>query len=499
MGKRILTFEKSFASHPKSEFWVYELNNGIEPKDVCKSSSGIYCFRCAECKHIFEASLNGVTRKNGPRWCGYCGGKRLCSNDECEWCYDRSFASSNFSHQWSLKNKIEEKEKINFSHNEKWKSTDLDHELNPRQIRLSSGRKCWFKCDTCFHPFRSVLNGIKGCAYCANQMKCDDKCDTCFKQSFASSKYHNLWSSKNELSPRQVAIKSGKSFLFTCENQDCGHEYLSTPYDINRERRCNFCASKVLCDDPLCKMCLDKSFASHKKAKYWSDKNEITPRKVFKSSNEKFWFDCDTCCHDFEMSIFNITHGNNWCNFCAHKKLCDDVNCVSCHENSFASSDKAKHWSSKNELKSRQVFKASNSSHDFDCENCGNEFQKQLNFVSCKKRWCPKCTHKTELKLHNWLEDRFIVIAQKKFKTDLNLLIELDGRQHFEPVSKWVFNPEVDVEKNDLANDNGMNLIRICQRIVLFDKEDWEKQLLNAISEVNKKTCKLIKIGKVYV
>jgi hypothetical protein len=36
----------------------------------------------------------------------------------------------------------------------------------------------------------------------------------------------------------------------------------------------------------------EKSFASHEKAQYWSDKNELKPNEVFKSSHEKFIFNC---------------------------------------------------------------------------------------------------------------------------------------------------------------------------------------------------------------
>ncbi len=36
----------------------------------------------------------------------------------------------------------------------------------------------------------------------------------------------------------------------------------------------------------------ERSFASHIKSQYWSDKNEIKPRDVCKSSNKKYLFDC---------------------------------------------------------------------------------------------------------------------------------------------------------------------------------------------------------------
>jgi hypothetical protein len=39
------------------------------------------------------------------------------------------------------------------------------------------------------------------------------------------------------------------------------------------------CNSKQLCDNLECKICFEKSFASHEKSKYWSDKNDcVKPR-----------------------------------------------------------------------------------------------------------------------------------------------------------------------------------------------------------------------------
>ena len=43
--------------------------------------------------------------------------------------------------------------------------------------------------------------------------------------------------------------------------------------------------TKKLCNNIDCKICYEKSFASHEKSKYWSAKNgDIKPREIFKSS-----------------------------------------------------------------------------------------------------------------------------------------------------------------------------------------------------------------------
>ena len=55
------------------------------------------------------------------------------------------------------------------------------------------------------------------------------------------------------------------------------------------------------------------------KAKYWSSKNKVTPRDVFKSTQFKYYFICDKCKSEFLMSLSNISRGNQWCPSCVNK------------------------------------------------------------------------------------------------------------------------------------------------------------------------------------
>lgn len=129
---------------------------------------------------------------------------------------------------------------------------------------------------------------------------------------------------------------------------------------------------------------------------------------------------------------------------------------------------------------------------------------------------CNMCKNKTELKLLNWLKQtfsEFTINTQVKFDwckninhlpfdfliNELNLIIELDGKQHFEQVSNWTPIQEIkyrDNLKNKLALENNFKVIRICQRIVWDDKEFWDTQLKEAINNINE--IELIKIGSVY-
>ena len=84
----------------------------------------------------------------------------------------------------------------------------------------------------------------------------------------------------------------------------------------------------------------EKSFASSNKEilNCWNyvKNNNIEPREMRKSSAKKFWFICDKCEHNFNITLNDITSGY-WCGFCGLKKLCEDKNCKICYNKSFAS------------------------------------------------------------------------------------------------------------------------------------------------------------------
>jgi very-short-patch-repair endonuclease len=403
MNIKEISFEKSFASHPKSKFWS-KLNQ-LKPTQVFKCSGKKYLFNCEDCNHLFEMRLDTI---NNGSWCAFCNNKNLCENENCVYCFKKSFASHN-------------------------KAKYLKDE-NPRMIFKNSNKKFKFKC-SCNHIFYISLNNVN----------------------------NNCW--------------------------------------------CPYCcqAPKKLCEDKNCKDCFGKSFASHTKSKFWSNKNKQTPRDVFKNSNKKFIFNCNKCIHSFDSTLNHIINGN-WCPYCSGNKICFEENCKDCFDKSFASQEKSKFWSNKNQEIPRNICKSNNNKFWFNCNKCNNEFESTLSNIVLG-RWCPHCKYKTELKLFEWLKEKYQNVqkqvtfdwSQKK-RYDFvinNIIIELDGAQHFRQVSNWQSPEENKINdslKNKLANENSFRMIRICQEIVLNDLEDWKNQLINAI----KLEYTLINIGSVY-
>jgi very-short-patch-repair endonuclease len=312
-----------------------------------------------------------------------------------------------------------------------------------------------------------------------------------------------FWSAINEKKPDEVKLNSHKKFWFDCE---CGHQFESSLLNINQSNNwCPYCSNHAikLCDNDNCKNCFEKSFASHEKSKYWSNKNELKPRQLFKGSDRKtFIFNCN-CGHEINMILKQISSQNHWCSYCSHQKLCEDNNCIMCFNNSFASIERSKQLNDKL-INSRMLFKNTNKKFKFDCETCNKTFETQLSDIT-KGIWCSFCVNKTELILFNKLKE-FYITLERQFKVEWckkinskrflpfdfvikerKIIIELDGKQHFEQVGKWL-SPDENI-KNDLykmkcANNNGFSIIRILQKDVYKNKYNWLNELIKNIEKI---------------
>ena len=487
-------FERSFASHPKVSNWS-SINNKTADQ-VSKYSNQKWAFDCDICIHRFWSSLSNIIKG---QWCPYCSDRALCGNIDCRTCTSKSFQAEPKSICWS----------------------DLN-DLPAHLVFRSSGKEYHFDCDVCNHPFKRKLNDIKRgfwCQYCSRKELCNQpNCQFCYNASIASHERSAQWSSLNEVSPRNIFRHSSQSkYIFDCDI--CCHRFEATPCSVNRGSWCPYCSipTKKLCGDINCRHCFERSFASHPKSAYWNSENQILPIEIIKNSNLKFKFNCE-CLHTNTIVIASVVQGA-WCSYCSNQKLCSDATCLVCESKSFASHDKAIFWSSTNTKTPRDVFKSTREKYWFDCNQCQAAFEISLDKVSCRGQWCSRCTYKTEKKLLIWLQQNYTGVEYQKgfswtqtersqrkydfFLPKQNILIELDGMQHFAQVSNWKspeLNQIVDQQKDEWANENNIHMIRIFQESVFYDKEDWDSQLKLTITELAliKDKSMIVRIGQIY-
>lgn len=319
-------------------------------------------------------------------------------------------------------------------------------------------------------------------------------------------KLEELWNTNlNNCTISNFYKHSSKKYWFNCDI--CNHSFDISVLKYKDNRWCPYCSKppKKLCEKQDCKICFDKSFASHPKSIHWNNQNKKPARQVFNGTRKKYFFDCDKCNHTFDISIDAITILNQWCQYCVNQKICKNKDCKECFDKSFASHPKSIFWNELNDLKPRDILKGTQIKYKFNCNICYNIFDIAVNKITGENNWCSKCKFKTELKLLKYLKEIYKndVLPQAKFDWCKNkrhlpfdflirskkCIIELDGLQHFKQVSNWQ-SPEINQEKDKFkmenAFKNGYRIIRLLQNDVFKDTFDWKSELNNAINTTEK-------------
>jgi hypothetical protein len=327
----------------------------------------------------------------------------FCANKCCYYCYNRSYASHHTC-QYLISEITKDGTEIN---------------ADPRHLAKHSRKSCNYKCYKCQHIFPSRISSITDgswCSYCASHRLCEeDDCKYCFEKSFASHPKAKYWSSENKKSARQVFKCSENKYFFDCNK--CNHSFDISLGNVTNGQWCKYCGKRELCNDKNCDFCHKRSFASHPKAKYWSDKNNKTSREVFKHTKKKYFFNCDKCKKSFNSSLNDICKGT-WCRFCKNK--------------------------------TEKLFKIW-----FE-----DTFPDLILTYQPTYKWCVNKKTKIKLPFDFSIEE-------------LKLIIELDGNQHFKQVKNWTssdFTKNRDIFKMETALNNGYTIIRICQEDIWYKK-----------------------------
>lgn len=401
----------------------------------------------------------------------------LCNNLECKTCYEKSFLNHTKCIYYSNKN-----------------------EVHPRYISMGMHKKITMNCNKCNHSFDMAPCDIKKgnwCPYCSIPSKklCNSiSCYHCYSRSFSSSEKSKYWSSKNLQSPRDTFKNSSTKFILFCNV--CNHEF-ERKLDILYS--CPYCSHMELCRDNNCHSCFNKSLASSECSNFWCSENKITPREVFKyTDTRKYKFKCPTCDHIIEIHPINASKKFQ-CTYCSSKLLCEIQSCMTCFNKSLSSCPDVKYFSVKNNASPRMVFKGGDTfKYMFNCNDCNNEYQTTAYHFALRHQRCNCLINKTEAVLFEYLSVTYSVEKQQRFEwcfnmdtglicpfdfylPDLNLLIELDGRQHFKQVSTWKSpedNRKSDVYKMIKVFQQNLSLIRFYQEDVWEDKNNWKERLI---------------------
>ena len=276
--------------------------NVLKPYQVFWGSSIKYDHDCPICNHTFQMSPVEISLGY---WCQYCSHHQFCEEDDCDFCFNITYASF-------------DPKKVAC-----WNKSNPEI---PRHVLKGSNKKYLHDCDKCPHTFESRPATITGkncwCPYCANFKLCGKKeCKYCFAKSYAAHatpKQVKSWG-KNKLLPYQVIAGSITKYSHNCP--DCGHTFLAKPYEIcKRGAWCPYCIKRKMCFKENCQMCFDMSYASFdpEKVACWFN-NKVTPRQVFKCTDAKYNHKCAECEGVFSAALHHVVGDGQWCPYCKNK------------------------------------------------------------------------------------------------------------------------------------------------------------------------------------
>lgn len=336
---------------------------------------------------------------------------------------------------------------------------------------------------------------------------CDnEECNVCFERSFASIQdaVEMLVIGPNGTNPRLNFKSTNAKATFKCT--ECDHEFDHQSVNFTSGHRCPFCSGRQLCNDSTCSFCFQRSAASFS-TMLKSAANGKPARELPKHSQVSCVWHCTVCLHEWTAPPDSIAPNGSGCPFCAIHggRLCDDLQCVHCFNRSLASFPFASAFrcvvvnSRVMDQNMRSILMNSGRKGRWYCEEHG-EWDADICNVT-RGNGCPSCMNSTESLLLEWFgglthevtpqwRRRWCSLTRTlpfDFHVELEVpsIVELDGIQHFQPVSRFGGQPRFDEQRrNDLhkmrcAIAKGLPVVRLLTRTVREDKKDWRAWLLH--------------------
>lgn len=278
-----------------------------------------------------------------------------------------------------------------------------------------------------------------------------------------------------------------KHIKITIKHVECGRTFQQRPAYHIRGAECPLCYRrnvKTLEDFIREAQKIHKDHYDYSRVKYVDNETEVNIK-------------CNICDIWFWQKVNN--HFISWggCSKCAK-----NINLKPAHE--YFNEVKQLYGNRYDYTKS--IYNGINHPITIKCTYCNKSFTTNaLNHL----RGCNcKCTgYRTEYKLYLWLIAKgFKVNRQVSFSTlsryhfdfyisDLDLIIELDGDQHFRQIKHW--KDFTITQKNDRIKMRycimkDLSMIRLYQPDVLDNRNNWDIKLLEAIKKYDKPTIKFI-------
>jgi very-short-patch-repair endonuclease len=386
--------------------------------------------------------------------------------------------------------------------------------LKVTDVTSGCGKKVWWLCTKkcsfgCLHEYESIVAGRcsqnTGCSYCIpNPMKICEHMSIKHTHPELSKYWHPTKNLKVKVT--DVTAGSDIKVWWLCPNKcthGCFHEWQTSIYHFLNDSKCPFCSNRKLCEH------MSIEYTHPEIAREWHPtKNKISIKTISFGSNVKIWWLCSNkckygCLHEYISQPYCRINGEQNCPYCAipKKQFCKHESIEYTHPNLINDWD-----FTKNKRKPSEFTFGTHQKVYWRClTNKDHSYLQSITSRTTRGTGCTICKNKTEMQLNDFLQPRFSDLihsfkqnwcVHKRFLPfdfcipSINIIIELDGIQHFKKVSNWTNLDEVlkrDIYKMHKAEEAGYKVIRIFQEDVYKYDEDWlEKYLLPEIQSENR-------------
>ena len=488
-------------SHPQIAARWHPVRNGdLTPEQVTAGSGRKVWWLCPEfcsggCPHEWEATVTSQIKATG---CPHC----LPRSHHV--CVHRSIVTTHpdVAAQWH---------------------PTRNGDMTPDRVLAGSTKKYWWRCpvtcpEGCQHEWETFVanrcKGQYGCPFCSRLTK-----QVCIHTSIVgtypaeAAQWHPT--KNGDLRPENFSYGSEKVVWWLCPKtsceEGCPHEWateIAKRMKRGIDTGCPFCASNHK------SVCIHNSIVTthpHLLTEWDYEKNEgLLPEKLIAGSAQRVWWKCPKTCsygceHRWEARINDRVRGETGCPYCCiqRQKFCIHQTITYTHPHL------VEEWHPKKngDMKPDKCVSGSGRRIWWRCTiNPGHEWSTAINIRVSNKTGCPHCrNNKTEGMLFVYLKKHFpdtvhqyTIENCKRVKylpfdfciPSLNVIIEMDGGQHFKQVMGWMSSEETmrrDIFKMRKAETDGYKVIRITQEDVFWKGEEWlDEYLLPEIRSENR-------------
>ena len=278
----------------------------------------------------------------------------------------------------------------------------------------------------------------------------------------------------------EIYEEKDKKLQWKCLKEECGEIFKSSWNGIRNNYGCGFCDGKqVGLSNCLATKNPELAFEWHP-----TKNGDLTPFDVTPGSDKKVWWICEKG-HEWQAVIASRNHNGRYCPYCTHNLPSEDYNLLIinpklCEEWNYNRNDKFPHEYCPNSNK-KAWWKCYKGNHEWEatinsrnngngCPECNeSKGEKQLDYILSKYNF-PHSSQYTfdDLRgIGGGLLKFDVPIFWDEEKTQLRLLIEYDGRQHYEWIEGWITKDGFetlqihDERKNVYCENNNIKLIRI--------------------------------------